>query len=97
MRRAAGIVRPAMSDDFIAAFLPAPWMRQAACRESNPDLFFPHRGENVRAAKAVCAGCPVINECRDYSIVNDERVGIWGGLTERDRRHLRVVARRQAS
>lgn len=67
------------------------WMRQAACRGMDPDLFFPSRGsKNASAAIAVCEGCPVKNECLEFAINGKERWGIWGGLQERPRRRLRV-------
>jgi WhiB family redox-sensing transcriptional regulator len=63
------------------------WMPQAACRGMNPDTFHPSRGESVRELKAICAECPVIDPCREYGI--SEKHGIWGGLSERERRTLR--------
>ena len=51
--------------------------------------FFPERGESVRAAKAVCAQCPVQSECLEYAMQWNHLSGVWGGLSERERRHLR--------
>jgi len=70
------------------------WRELAACRRSDPDLFFPlgpaHVSrEQVIAAKAVCAGCRVTQPCLDYAIARNEDFGIWGGLTEEERRRLR--------
>ena len=73
------------------------WLTRAACRGMDPELFFPERGEPTEPAKAVCAGCPVRGECLDYALTNVERFGIWGGLSERERRAIRrrqVRARR---
>lgn len=70
--------------------LPA-WHLDAACRGADPDLFFPERGESTRAAKAICAGCPVQSECLDWAVGNNEPGGIWGGSSERQRRLLRKV------
>jgi hypothetical protein len=53
------------------------------------ELFFPERGESARPARQVCAGCPVRQPCLDYAITNRISHGIWGGLTERERRALR--------
>ncbi|MDV7390081.1 WhiB family transcriptional regulator, partial [Arthrospira platensis SPKY1] len=53
------------------------------------DVFFPLRGEDVRAAKAVYADCPVSAECLDDALANHEMVGIWGGTSERERRRMR--------
>lgn len=73
----------------LSAVAAATWMRQAACRSVDPELFFPGRGESTREAKAACAGCPVRVECLDYAIANGERHGIWGGLSPRERRRAR--------
>lgn len=65
------------------------WMQRAACREMNPETFHPHRGEDSRPAKKVCAGCPVREECLEWSFVSREKQGVWGGLSERQRRSTR--------
>lgn len=72
------------------------WQRSAACRGVDSDLFFPERGASTAEAKAVCRTCPVIAECRDFAIANWEP-GIWGGLSERERRTIRSSQRRAAS
>jgi WhiB family redox-sensing transcriptional regulator len=54
------------------------------------DMFFPERGEYVDAAKAVCSHCPVRQTCLEYAISTNERWGIWGGTSERERRPLRL-------
>lgn len=66
-------------------FVPAPWVKQAACRGVNPDLFFPEKGESAREAKKVCAGCPVRQQCLDMAISNGERHGIFGGMNRIER------------
>lgn len=69
------------------------WMAQAACRGIDPNLFFPTRpqgegtGGEMAAAKDVCQGCPVREVCLDYGM--DERFGVFGGKSERERRRLR--------
>jgi WhiB family redox-sensing transcriptional regulator len=72
---------------------PAPfaarWRELAACRGAELGLFFPERGESAEAARQVCASCPVRQPCLDYAITNRITHGIWGGLTERERRALR--------
>ena len=67
----------------------ADWHGQANCRGIDPELFFPERGGSSAEAKAVCAGCVVREQCLDYALENHERFGIWGGLSERQRRHVR--------
>ena len=52
-------------------------------------MFFPERGESAEPARQVCAACPVRQPCLDYAISNRITHGIWGGLTERERRALR--------
>ena len=67
----------------------ARWRELAACRGAGLDLFFPERGESAEPARRVCAACPVRQPCLDYAITNRITHGIWGGLTERERRALR--------
>jgi WhiB family redox-sensing transcriptional regulator len=55
----------------------------------DPDLFFPERGASTREAKAVCRGCEVRDECLEYALDQGEKFGIWGGLSERERRRVR--------
>jgi WhiB family redox-sensing transcriptional regulator len=73
------------------------WQVQANCLGVDPDLFFPERGASTREAKAVCRACVVKADCLEYALVNGEKFGIWGGLSERERRRLRrqrALARR---
>lgn len=71
------------------------WSEQAACADADPEVWFPEKGGTSRPAKRVCNGddtrpaCPVRDECLDYALDNDERFGVWGGLSERQRRRLR--------
>lgn len=67
------------------------WASRGACRTSDPELFFPVTSSprQEAAAKRVCAGCAVLQECRAYAIRTGERDGIWGGLTPEERRRLR--------
>lgn len=64
------------------------WMAEGLCSQTDPEAFFPDKGESTRAAKDVCRGCPVAAECLDYALANNERFGVWGGLSERERRRL---------
>jgi WhiB family transcriptional regulator, redox-sensing transcriptional regulator len=70
-----------------------PWASKAECLYAEPDTFFPEKGGSTREAKRICSRCPVRAECLDYALENEERFGIWGGLSERERRRLK----RQAS
>jgi WhiB family redox-sensing transcriptional regulator len=68
---------------------PAAWLREAACAAADPDLFFPDDSRSAaRAAKEVCAGCPVQPDCLEYSLAAGEEFGVWGGLTEKERHNL---------
>lgn len=74
------------------------WMERANCRGVDPELFYPERGASGADAKAVCQGCVVREECLDHALDYLEKFGIWGGLSERERRRIRrkrpVVTRR---
>jgi WhiB family redox-sensing transcriptional regulator len=75
------------------------WQDYANCRGADADLFFPERGASTRKAKAICAACEVRTQCLDYAISQGEKFGIWGGLSERERRRVRrqrLVATRRA-
>ena len=65
------------------------WQERALCAQTDPEAFFPEKGGSTREAKKVCASCEVRSECLDYALENDERFGIWGGLSERERRKLK--------
>ncbi|MFJ6417866.1 WhiB family transcriptional regulator [Paeniglutamicibacter sp. NPDC091659] len=68
------------------------WQSQALCAQTDPEAFFPEKGGSTRDAKRVCGSCSVRSECLEYALTNDERFGIWGGLSERERRRLRKRA-----
>lgn len=74
------------------------WYAFANCLGAAPGLFFTERGQNaeVREAKAVCAGCVVRDECLDYALAVPEKFGVWGGLSERERRRIRSKRLRDA-
>ena len=65
------------------------WQENALCAQTDPEAFFPEKGGSTREAKKVCLSCEVRQECLEYAMTNDERFGIWGGLSERERRKLR--------
>lgn len=73
-----------------------PWVEQSVCSQTDPEVFFPEKGSTTTDAKSVCAVCPVrarflggSGECLDYALRRGERFGIWGGLSERERRGMR--------
>ena len=65
------------------------WQERANCLGVDPDLFFPERGASTKEAKQVCQGCVVREDCLEYALANGEKFGIWGGLSERERRRIR--------
>jgi len=85
-RGVPGVHRPAEDDD------PLAWQSDALCAQTDPEAFFPEKGGSTRDAKKICASCEVRNQCLEYALKNDERFGIWGGLSERERRKLRKRA-----
>lgn len=79
---------------------PKPWQAYANCMGVDPDLFFPERGASTREAKEVCRGCVVRDECLEFALTNGEKFGIWGGMSERERRRIRrqrALARQAAA
>lgn len=65
------------------------WMDDALCAQTDPEAFFPDKGGSTRNAKAICEKCDARAECLAYALTRDERYGIWGGLSERERRRLK--------
>jgi WhiB family transcriptional regulator, redox-sensing transcriptional regulator len=70
------------------------WRLEAACRDTQPDLFFPvgTTGQalvQIENAKQVCRKCPVQQECLDFALTTNQDSGIWGGTSEEERRKLR--------
>ncbi|MBM7280330.1 WhiB family transcriptional regulator [Gordonia rubripertincta] len=83
-----------MSD--LLAGLPKPptWHEDAICSQADPDAWFPEKGEATVAAKLICAGCDVREQCLQWALDNGERFGVWGGLSERERREERARRRK---
>ncbi len=71
---------------------PLSWQADAVCAQTDPEAFFPAKGGSARDAKRICQGCDVKQQCLEYALANDERFGIWGGLSERERRKLKKRA-----
>ncbi len=67
---------------------PAGWQEKALCAQTDPEAFFPEKGGSTREPKRGCTSCEVRAECLEYALENDERFGIWGGLSERERRRM---------
>ena len=71
---------------------PLAWQADSLCAQTDPEAFFHEKGGSTRDAKKICGSCEVRSECLEYALENDERFGIWGGLSERERRKLRKRA-----
>jgi len=65
------------------------WQERALCAHSDHEASIPEKGGSTREAKRICQGCEVRSECLEYALAHDERFGIWGGLSERERRKLK--------
>ncbi len=72
------------------------WREDAACRGMATDIFFPDSDQDAGPAKEICASCPVQEECLEYALMTRQNDGVWGGLTETERRRLRRRLREQA-
>jgi WhiB family transcriptional regulator, redox-sensing transcriptional regulator len=68
------------------------WMKQGACKNSDPDIFY--NEETYPQARAICRTCPVIEQCLEHAMDWPETDGIWGGTTPRQRRTIRQRRRR---
>jgi WhiB family redox-sensing transcriptional regulator len=71
------------------------WQDAAMCRGIDPEVFHPQSDEEADEAKAICAACPVREPCLEYALLAREKLGVWGGLSERERR--RVLRQRRKS
>lgn len=90
MTLAVDLTRPAQPDRAARPYDPdLDWTREALCTEVDTEIFFPEKGGSAREGKAVCQTCPVTAACLAYALRHDERFGIWGGRSERERRRLR--------
>ncbi|QGV77615.1 WhiB family transcriptional regulator [Streptomyces ficellus] len=77
------INRTAPTDEELA------WQETALCAQTGPDFFFPDPGASTREAKRLCAACEGREACLEYALTHDERFGVWGGLSEKERYALR--------
>lgn len=71
------------------------WQARGACRGADAELFFPASEDAAMPAKLICDTCPVRLTCLAFSLERNERFGVWGGLTERERGRLTPAAREQ--
>lgn len=87
----AGTHQQRQTDLFEARTTPAQedWRDQALCAQVGADCWFPEKGESAGDAKKICLACEVREQCLQYALANDERWGVWGGLSERERRRIK--------
>lgn len=71
------------------------WRDKGACRGIDPSVFYPGEDEDASEAKSICAQCGVLESCLEHALTAREKEGVWGGLTERERR--RVIRQRRRS
>lgn len=76
------------------------WRQKAACLDEDPELFFPIGTtgpalEQVERAKQICRRCPVIEQCLEWALETNQDAGVWGGLSEDERRTLRRSRQRR--
>ena len=93
-RRARAYVPEDFDHELLALLADPPsteprWQDRGLCAQTDPEAFFPEKGGSNREAKRICTGCEVAGDCLDWALQNDERFGIWGGTTERERRRMR--------
>ncbi|WP_269251424.1 WhiB family transcriptional regulator [Streptomyces sp. Qhu-G9] len=86
---APGTIAGMHNDTVIAPDLS--WQEQALCAQTGSDFFFPEPGSSVREAKRICGMCEMRSACLEYALAHDERFGVWGGLSEKERLGLRRV------
>lgn len=75
----------------------ATWITDALCAQVDNEIFFPPKGGSTKDAKRVCMACPARVACLEAAMARDERFGIWGGLSERERRELKKRRRQVAA
>ena len=68
----------------------AAWMAEGECNGLDPALFYPDQGGDAATPKRICSTCPVRVQCLEYALLTNERHGIWGGVSERERRRMRA-------
>lgn len=75
--------------DHLFRAIEADWHLQGLCAQTDPEAFFQEKGGSSREARRICKGCPVRDECLEFALKNDERFGVWGGMSAQDRKRLK--------
>ncbi len=65
------------------------WWGDASCVGMDPNIFFPLKGKTAREAKEICEGCAAQSRCLDWALETDQKYGVWGGASERERRRIK--------
>lgn len=73
------------------------WRHRARCLDADPGIFFPEKGGSSKEAKRICDQCPSKEACLAYALENEEQFGIWGGLSENERRQLKHAPESQVA
>ncbi len=78
------------------------WVHRARCKDEDPELFFPigttgPAAAQIEAAKAICAQCEVRVHCLEWALATGQDAGVWGGMSEEERRALRRARRRESA
>jgi WhiB family transcriptional regulator, redox-sensing transcriptional regulator len=78
------------------------WVHRARCKDEDPELFFPvgttgPAADQIDAAKGICMQCEVRGQCLEWAMATGQDAGVWGGLSEEERRALRRTRRREAA
>ena len=68
------------------------WRDYALCSQTDPEAFFPEKGGSLEPARKVCNACDVQDSCLAWALENGENLGVWGGLSSRERRALQSVS-----
>lgn len=75
---------------------PMAWQERGLCQQTDPEVFWPEKGGSTREAKKICSRCEVRPDCLQYALDHDERTGIWGGLSELERRPKKTPEKKPA-
>lgn len=86
---------PTAAAEILNPYRPA-WHDDSLCSQTDPDAFYPDKGESTKDAKRVCAACPAQQLCLEWALDNGERFGVWGGKSERERRAI-LLERQEAA
>lgn len=85
----SALIWPPRQRDEYDRWYPPDWTDQALCAQVGDDLWFPEKGGSVRLPKRICSGCPVREPCLEYALETSQMFGVWGGMTEQERRRIK--------